>query len=62
MVIGAAIALESSDRVAVGIIGDGDFVQGCTALWTAAHERIPFLLLVARWCMEALAPDAHGVA
>jgi thiamine pyrophosphate-dependent acetolactate synthase large subunit-like protein len=47
MIVGAAIALRNADRRAVGIIGDGDFLQGCTALWTAAHERVPLLMIVA---------------
>jgi thiamine pyrophosphate-dependent acetolactate synthase large subunit-like protein len=47
MVVGAALALRDTDRLAVGVIGDGEYLQGCTALWTAAHERIPLLLVVA---------------
>jgi thiamine pyrophosphate-dependent acetolactate synthase large subunit-like protein len=47
MVVGAALGLRESDRFAVGIIGDGDFVQGCTALWTAAHEGLPLMLVIA---------------
>ena len=31
----------------VGIVGDGDFLMGNTALWTAAHYRLPCLFLVA---------------
>ena len=45
--VGAALALKGSGRIVVGIIGDGDFLMGVTALWTAAHYRIPCLLLVA---------------
>jgi thiamine pyrophosphate-dependent acetolactate synthase large subunit-like protein len=47
MTVGAALALKGSGRMVVGIIGDGDFLMGVTALWTAAHYRIPCLLLVA---------------
>jgi thiamine pyrophosphate-dependent acetolactate synthase large subunit-like protein len=47
MTVGAALALRESGRIVVGIIGDGDFLMGVTALWTAAHYRIPCLLLVA---------------
>ena len=32
---------------AVAICGDGDFLMGVTALWTAAHYRIPLLIVVA---------------
>jgi thiamine pyrophosphate-dependent acetolactate synthase large subunit-like protein len=45
--VGAALALRGSGRLAVGVLGDGDFLMGVTALWTAAHYRIPLLILVA---------------
>jgi thiamine pyrophosphate-dependent acetolactate synthase large subunit-like protein len=45
--VGAALALKGSGRLAVGICGDGDFLMGATALWTAAHYRIPLLIVVA---------------
>jgi thiamine pyrophosphate-dependent acetolactate synthase large subunit-like protein len=45
--VGAALALTRSDRLAVAVCGDGDFLMGATALWTAAHYRIPLLLVVA---------------
>jgi thiamine pyrophosphate-dependent acetolactate synthase large subunit-like protein len=45
--VGAALALRGSGRLPVSICGDGDFLMGVTALWTAAHYRIPLLLVVA---------------
>jgi len=45
--VGAALALRGSERLPVGVLGDGDFLMGVTALWTAAHYRIPLLILVA---------------
>ncbi len=45
--VGAALALIGSDRLPVSICGDGDFLMGVTALWTAVHYRIPMLLIVA---------------
>jgi thiamine pyrophosphate-dependent acetolactate synthase large subunit-like protein len=45
--VGAALALRDTDRIAVAICGDGDFMMGCTAVWTAAHYRIPLLIVVA---------------
>jgi thiamine pyrophosphate-dependent acetolactate synthase large subunit-like protein len=45
--VGAALALKASGRIAIGICGDGDFLMGATALWTAAHYRIPLLIVVA---------------
>jgi thiamine pyrophosphate-dependent acetolactate synthase large subunit-like protein len=44
--VGAALALKGSGRMAVAVCGDGDFLMGVTALWTAAHYRIPLLLVV----------------
>jgi thiamine pyrophosphate-dependent acetolactate synthase large subunit-like protein len=45
--VGAALALRGSGRLPVSICGDGDFLMGATALWTAAHYRIPLLIVVA---------------
>jgi thiamine pyrophosphate-dependent acetolactate synthase large subunit-like protein len=45
--VGAALALKGSGRLPVSICGDGDFLMGVTALWTAAHYHIPLLLVVA---------------
>jgi thiamine pyrophosphate-dependent acetolactate synthase large subunit-like protein len=47
--VGAALALKDmgSRRLPVAICGDGDFLMGVTALWTAVHYRIPLLLVVA---------------
>lgn len=45
--IGAAIALKGSGRMTIGVIGDGDYLMGVNALWTAAHQRVPMLLVVA---------------
>lgn len=45
--VGAALALRGSGRLPVSVCGDGDFLMGVTALWTAAHYRIPLLLVVA---------------
>jgi thiamine pyrophosphate-dependent acetolactate synthase large subunit-like protein len=45
--VGAALALKDSGRLPVAVCGDGDFLMGVTALWTAAHYRIPLLLVIA---------------
>ena len=47
LTVGAALALKGSGRMVVGIVGDGDFLMGNTALWTAAHYKLPCLFLVA---------------
>jgi len=46
LVIGAALGLKGSGRIPVAIMGDGDFLMGVTALWTATHYHIPCLLVV----------------
>jgi thiamine pyrophosphate-dependent acetolactate synthase large subunit-like protein len=46
MAIGAALALQGSDRLPVAILGDGDFMMGVSAIWTAARYKIPLLILV----------------
>ena len=45
--VGAALALKGSGRLPIAICGDGDFLMGVTALWTAAHYKIPLLVVVA---------------
>jgi thiamine pyrophosphate-dependent acetolactate synthase large subunit-like protein len=45
--VGAALALRGSGRMPVAIMGDGDFLMGVTAIWTAAHYRLPCVMLVA---------------
>lgn len=45
--VGAALALKGSGRLPVAICGDGDYLMGVTALWTAAHYRIPLLMVIA---------------
>jgi thiamine pyrophosphate-dependent acetolactate synthase large subunit-like protein len=47
LTVGAALALKGSGRMVVGIVGDGDFLMGNTAVWTAAHYKLPCLFLVA---------------
>ena len=47
MSAGAALALRGSGRLPLAVLGDGDFVMGCSALWTAVHYEIPLLVVVA---------------
>ncbi|MCJ9709620.1 thiamine pyrophosphate-dependent enzyme, partial [Bordetella hinzii] len=46
MAIGSALALKGSGRLPVAIIGDGDYLMGVNALWTAANAGIPLLMIV----------------
>jgi thiamine pyrophosphate-dependent acetolactate synthase large subunit-like protein len=45
--VGAALALKGTGRLPIAVCGDGDFLMGVTALWTAVHYRIPLLFVVA---------------
>jgi thiamine pyrophosphate-dependent acetolactate synthase large subunit-like protein len=45
--VGAALALKNSGRLPVAICGDGDYLMGVTAVWTAAHYKIPLLFVIA---------------
>jgi len=47
MAVGAALALRGTGRLPIAILGDGDFLMGATAFWTAANLRIPLLTVVA---------------
>jgi thiamine pyrophosphate-dependent acetolactate synthase large subunit-like protein len=49
MSVGAALALRDSgsNRLPVAVLGDGDFLMGVTALWTAVRNSVPLLVVVA---------------
>jgi acetolactate synthase I/II/III large subunit len=44
--IGAALANRKYDRLTVAIQPDGDFMVANGALWTAAHHKIPILIVM----------------
>jgi thiamine pyrophosphate-dependent acetolactate synthase large subunit-like protein len=46
--VGVALALRDAktDRLPVALIGDGDFLMGNTAVWTAVRYGIPVLIIV----------------
>jgi thiamine pyrophosphate-dependent acetolactate synthase large subunit-like protein len=46
MAVGAALALRGTDRLPVLLTGDGDYLMGLTALWTAANAGVPLLTIV----------------
>jgi thiamine pyrophosphate-dependent acetolactate synthase large subunit-like protein len=46
LTIGAALALKGSGRIPIGLMGDGNFLMGNTAVWTATHYQIPCLMIV----------------
>jgi thiamine pyrophosphate-dependent acetolactate synthase large subunit-like protein len=45
--VGAALALKGTGRLPIAICGDGDFLMGVTAVWTAVHYKIPLLFVIA---------------
>lgn len=47
LTIGAALALRDSERLTVGVLGDGDTLFSVNALWTAARYDIPALFIIA---------------
>jgi len=46
MTVGAGLALNGTGRIPVAVMGDGDFLMGNTAVWTAAHYKVPCLMIV----------------
>ena len=44
--VGVALAAHERGRHTVAVIGDGDFIMGGHALWTAVRHRIPLLVLI----------------
>jgi len=44
--VGAALALRGTGRIPVALVGDGDYLMGVTALWTAVHHKTPVLVIV----------------
>ncbi|EOD69925.1 benzoylformate decarboxylase [Amycolatopsis vancoresmycina] len=63
------VALGDPDRPVVGVIGDGSANYGITALWSAAHYRVPVTFVILRngvygalrWFGELLGtPDVPG--
>jgi thiamine pyrophosphate-dependent acetolactate synthase large subunit-like protein len=45
--VGAALALKNTPYLTVAVLGDGDFMMGSTAIWTAVRHRLPLLLIIA---------------
>ncbi|MGB8433651.1 MAG: thiamine pyrophosphate-dependent enzyme, partial [Burkholderiales bacterium] len=43
----SAIALRGTGRLPVAVFGDGDYLMGVSALWTAASTRTPLLIVIA---------------
>ena len=41
------LALKGTGRMPVAVLGDGDFLMGLSALWTAVANDIPLLVIIA---------------
>ena len=44
--VGAALALKGTDRMCVAVTGDGNYIMGVNALWTASHMELPLLMVI----------------
>ncbi len=44
--IGVALAYKGSRKLVVALLGDGDTLMTCSAMWTAAHHNIPLLIVL----------------
>ncbi|CAN0452753.1 unnamed protein product [Discosporangium mesarthrocarpum] len=44
--VGSALALKDTGRLPVAVIGDGDFLMGVNAFWTASHMDLPLMVVV----------------
>lgn len=44
--LGSAMAVSKEGRLPVAVIGDGEFLAGASAIWTAAKYAIPSLIVV----------------
>lgn len=44
--VGAALAYRNTDKLVVSLQSDGDFLFTPSALWTAAHHRLPLLMVM----------------
>ena len=47
MSVGSAVALRGTGRLPVAVFGDGDYLMGVSALWTAANTGTPMLVVIA---------------
>ena len=47
MAVGAALGLRASGRLPVAVLGDGDYLMGLTAIWSAVRYRVALLVVVA---------------
>ena len=44
--VGVALAMHTRGRQTVAVLGDGDFLMGVSAIWSAVHAKVPLLVLI----------------
>jgi thiamine pyrophosphate-dependent acetolactate synthase large subunit-like protein len=44
--VGVALAMHTRGRDTVTVLGDGDFLMGASALWSAVHAKVPMLVVI----------------
>ncbi len=44
--VGVALGLHDMGKLAISVLGDGDFLMGGNAIWTAVHYKIPMLIVI----------------
>ena len=47
LAVGTALALKDSGRLVLSVMGDGDYLMGVSALWTASHMELPLMIVIA---------------
>jgi thiamine pyrophosphate-dependent acetolactate synthase large subunit-like protein len=45
--VGVALALAGTGRIPVALVGDGDFLMGASAIWSASHFELPLMIVIA---------------
>ena len=44
--VGVALAMHTRGRQTVAVLGDGDFLMGASAIWSAVHAKVPLMILI----------------
>ena len=46
LAVGVALAMHTRGQQTVAVLGDGDFLMGASAVWSAVHAKVPLLILL----------------
>ena len=44
--VGVALGMHTRGRQTVAVLGDGDFLMGVSAVWSAVHAKVPLLIVI----------------